>query len=381
MTGRLQEKNGKFYMVLNTYVEGKRKLKWISTGLTVKGNKKRADKMLQEAIREHESDEGVAPIDVSYSDYIRLWLHQKEQSVDIITYQGYEILTNTHILPYFDAHPVQMQDITREQVQTYIDQKAAHGRMDGKGGLSTTSLKLHKNILNQVCQLAMRNNLILRNPCEFVQMPPSKRFEHHYYSGPQIQALLACIEDDPLAPLIKVTALYGLRRSEVLGLRWDSIDFDLGTLTIKHTVSKVSTVVEKDKTKNATSRRSFPLLADVRELLLTIKAEQARNAKLLGHGYESSGYIFTWADGKPFLPDHVSHHFSALLKKHDFPHIRFHDLRHSCASLLLSQGFTLKDVQEWLGHADIKMTANVYGHLDVARKMDMGDMLQKKMVG
>ena len=85
--------------------------------------------------------------------------------------------------------------------------------------------------------------------------------------------------------------------------------------------------------------------------------------------------MFTWPDGRPYSPDYITDKFSTLLRKHDLPHIRFHELRHSCASLLLNNGFGLKDVQEWLGHSDIKMTANIYGHLDVARKQNIADRL------
>ena len=90
-------------------------------------------------------------------------------------------------------------------------------------------------------------------------------------------------------------------------------------------------------------------------------------------------YVFTWEDGHPYSPDYVSHTFHKLLKKYDLPHIRFHDLRHTCASMLLSEGYGLKDVQEWLGHSDIKMTANIYGHLDIRRKRSIANGLEQAL--
>ena len=181
--------------------------------------------------------------------------------------------------------------------------------------------------------------------------------------------------DDPIYPLVKITALYGLRRSEVLGLKWDSVDFAAGRLTIKHTVSKVTTAVCKDKTKNSSSRRSFPLSQEAREIFLSAKTEEQINRQLCGADYEENDYIFKWPNGKPFSPDYVSSHFAHLLRDKHMPHIRFHELRHSCASLLLNSGCTLKDVQEYMGHADIQMTANIYGHLDMQRKQ----LLTEKM--
>ena len=105
---------------------------------------------------------------------------------------------------------------------------------------------------------------------------------------------------------------------------------------------------------------------------------EARN--LCGKEYMENDYIFKWANGKRFSPDYVSSHFSLLLRKHNLPHIRFHELRHSCASLLLNSGYTLKDVQEYMGHADIQMTANIYGHLDHKRKMQLSETMSERLL-
>ena len=159
-----------------------------------------------------------------------------------------------------------------------------------------------------------------------------------------------------------------MRRSELLGLKWDSINYQLNRLTIKHTVSKVSKIVEKDKTKNASSYRSFPLVPEAIKIFEAAWEDQQRYRKQFGKEYVENDYVFRWPDGRSISPDYVTKHFQKLLAQNDLPHIRFHELRHSCASLLLNEGFTLKDVQEWMGHSDIKMTANIYGHLDIARK-------------
>lgn len=173
----------------------------------------------------------------------------------------------------------------------------------------------------------------------------------------------------------RVTALYGLRRSEVLGICRDCVDFEGGTVTIRRTVSKVSTVVEKNKTKNSASRRSFPMTPEIKQLLFDLKEQQKKDKKFFGKEYHVSDYVFRWPDGKPFSPDYVSDKFPKLLKEHGMPKIRFHELRHSAASNLLNMGFSLKDVQEWLGHSDIKTTANIYGHLDSKRKISMAEAL------
>ena len=376
MTGSLQIKKDKYYIVLNTYdAHGNRKPKWISTGLDVKGNKKRAEKMLRDTLREHEEREKLIKTDMLFSDAVRQWLIDSAIRVDAVTLQGYEALAKVHILPYFDDLQIKLVDVDRHVLQKYIDEKYHSGRVDGKGGLSPASLRLHKNVLYQTLTDAVLNGLIMSNPCEYVTLPQMQRYESKFYTSEQLNALLDAIKDEPIYPLIKITAVYGLRRSEVLGLKWDSVDFDAGIITIKHTVSKVSQTVEKDKTKNASSRRSFPLLPEIRKLLLDIKRQENENRKLFGKNYALNDYIFKWDDGRPYSPDFVSYKFDWLLKHYGFPHIRFHELRHSCASVLISMGFNLKDVQEWLGHSDIKMTANIYSHLDVTRKKNMADKL------
>ena len=122
----------------------------------------------------------------------------------------------------------------------------------------------------------MRHRLISTNPCELVRLPKLERREYEWYNASEINTLLETIKDEPLHPLIQTTVMYGLRRSEVLGLQWQSIDFDTNTILIRHTVSMSTKVVEKDKTKNKSSYRSFPLFPEIRELLLQLKEEEQR---------------------------------------------------------------------------------------------------------
>lgn len=379
MTGSLQVKNGKFYMVLNIYENGKRKVKWIATGLVEKGNKRKAEQMLRETLQSYDPQK---PSDeMLFSDCVRQWLGVVSRRIDPITYQGYEVLVNGHILPYFDGKRLKLQEITTATLQSFFDEKAQNGRKDGRGGLSPASLRRLKNIVNQTFAESIRNGLLSTNPCQFVILPKLERYQSSFYSAAQLQTLLDAIEGDPIHPLVHIAAIYGLRRSELLGLQWDSIDFERKLLTIQHTVAKMKTIVAKDKTKNASSRRSFPLVPEALAIFRTAKEAEEENRCLFGKGYHENPYVFKWPDGRPFAPDYVTQHFALLLKKNGLPHIRFHELRHSCASLLLNSGFTLKDVQEWMGHADITMTANIYGHLDVARKQSMADRLSNTLNG
>jgi integrase len=375
MTGSLTVKNGKYYAVLNVYENGKRKKKWICSDLPEKGNKRKAEQFLREKLAEYERMEGIVRSDVKFGDYVRVWLEHIARKVDEVTMQGYNTLAEGHILPYFDDLGLALIDVDYKVIQRYIDIKHKNGRKDGKGGLSPRSLKLHKNIINQTVNLAVQNKLLPTNPCQFVVLPKTERYETDYYTEAQVKDLCVALLDDPLLPLVKITAKFGLRRSELLGLQWDSIDFERKTLTIRHTVSKVTEVVAKDKTKNASSRRTFPLSPEDLEIFKQAKCQEEQNRIAFGSEYQENQYVFKWADGHTYSPDYVSHRFNDLLKKHNLPHIRFHDLRHSCASLLITLGWTLKDIQEWLGHSDIKMTANIYAHIAMDRKKDMAASL------
>ncbi len=379
MTGSLTVKNGKYYALLNIYENGKRKKKWICTGFIEKGNKRKAEQFLREKIREYELLEGIIYTDVLFSDYIRVWMEHIVKKVDEVTFQGYTTTANTHILPYFDKLAVTLNKIDYKILQTYMDTKYLCGRVDGKGGLSGKSLRQHKNIIKQTLDMAVKNKLIPSNPCQFVEMPSVVPYQGTFYSDKQLKQLFSALSEDPLLPLLKITTLYGLRRSELLGLQWSSIDLAGKTMTIQHTVVKIKTVVAKYKTKNKSSHRTFPLSDETVAIFKSLWEEEQQYRSLFGQEYFQSDYVFKWPDGRPYSPDYVSHRFRDLLEIHNLPRIRFHDLRHSCASVLLSMGWTLKDIQEWLGHEDIQTTANIYSHMDYTRKTGIADAITEKL--
>ena len=245
------------------------------------------------------------------------------------------------------------------------------GKLKGDGGLSVNSVRQHRTVLMQAFNFALKNRVISSNPVHGAELGSQERYEADFYSLEEAKELLSVCDNDILRPILLLTLYYGLRRSEVLGLKWSAIDFKKGTLAIKHTVVKHTTLVRKNKTKNTSSRRSFPLIDFIIPELKAIKDQQDSNKKMMGEQYFDSEYVFLWPDGRPISPDYTSQAFKKLLKKHNLREIRFHDLRHSCASILYSLGFGLKDIQEWLGHSDIKMTANIYAHLETRRKMEM----------
>ena len=303
---------------------------------------------------------------------------RKQPKIEEVTFIGYSNMARVRILPYFDKKGFYLQEINRAILQEFFDHMANEERLDGqKGKLSAKSLQRMRNIISQSLKEAVKNDLLFSNPCEYVELPKTERHEANFYNAEQLKTLFKAVEGDILEPIIKIATLYGLRRSEVLGIKWDSIDFAAKRLTIKHTVLQSKVVIYSDKTKNSTSRRSFALTDEALAIFQKAKTNEETNRSLFGSSYIENEYVFKWDTGKLIRPDYISYHFRALLKKHGLPKIRFHELRHSCASMLLDSGFTLKDVQEYMGHADIQMTANIYGHLDQGRK----DLLSNSLSG
>ena len=373
MTGSLQIKNDIYYVVLNLKDEnGKRKQKWVNTNLSVRGNKKKAERFLRETISEYENNHISDNKNVKFTDYIARWLENHKSQVDIITWQGYNSTVQKHILPYFKKLKLDLQELSPSHIQKYYYDKFKNGRRDGKGGLSARSVKLHSIVINMVLKDAAEKNLIAYNPATRAKVPTQEKvFKGNFYTVEQANKLLEVCNGELVQPIYYLTLNYGLRRSEVMGLKWSAVDFNNNMLSIKHTVVQNDTIVRKDKTKNHSSKRSYPLMDDIKEILLGLKSEQEKNRELFGNKYIENDYVFTKPDGTLIRPDFVSQKLRKLIKEHNLPYIRFHDMRHTCASILLSKGWTLKDIQEWLGHSDITITANIYTHIDITRKQEL----------
>ena len=385
MTASLRVKNDKYYVVLTHTTDGKKNQTWVSTGLSVTGNEGKARQLMLDMLGE--KSELDAPPDMLFSDAVRRWLEDVRHRVDEVTYQGYEVQARAHILPYFDDLQIRLCDVDGETLQTYINVKAKFGRSDGHGGLSAVSLRQHKNVLNQTLKLAQRDGLIQTNPADLVVMPHAAQFTGTFYTEAQMRDLLTAVKNERLYPIIYVTALYGLRRSEALGLKWDAIDFERDTITIKHIVTNAKIdgkceIVCADRAKTKSSLRSLPLVSNIREKLLALREQQKENRRVCGNCYSKKydGYVFVDAMGNIFNPRSVTANFSKLLELKGLRHIRFHDLRHSCASLLLANDVPMKQIQEWLGHSDISTTANIYSHLDYKSKLMSANVMDNILI-
>ena len=247
--------------------------------------------------------------------------------------------------------------------------------MRERGVSANTVIHRHANI-HKALKYAVKIGLINSNPSDRIERPKKEKFVGSIYNQEELEQLFEVVKGDPIELAVILGAFYGLRRSEVVGLKWNAIDFKQKTITIRHTVTQVtldgkSQIIQKDRTKTKSSYRSLPLIPPFEELLYRLKAQQEMNRKMCGKGYcnDFREYIYVNEIGELIKPGYITQHFPLVLKKNGLRKIRFHDLRHSCASLLYANGVSLKEIQEWLGHSDISTTSNIYTHLDFSSKI------------
>ena len=366
-TGCLFESNGIWQMRAFHYESGKRKSQSKSTRLSIKGNKKRAQVMLDDWLEE--LNEQTAPIaEVGFFEYLMEWLEAYKHAIENITYANYKDIMTRYLGDQREAI-IPLRDITPMHIQ------ALYNRLIDRGLSPNTVLKLHANIRKGL-QYAYTINMLPANPADKVMLPKKKRYAASFYDEQQIVQLLELSADEVIYPVILLAAFYGLRRSEVLGLKWDAVDFDGGMIHIRNTVVEYMRIVEeKEQTKTKASYRTLPLTTEIADYLKQLQRTQQANRELLGSAYIENDYVCKRENGEAFLPNYVTIRFLKIIRKHGMPEIRFHDLRHSAASLLLANGFSLKEIQEYLGHGDISTTANIYSHLLFQSKQNMADRM------
>lgn len=377
MNASLAVKKDRYYAVLNYKDKsGKWRKKWIALGLPVRDNRRKAEAMLPALMEKYKHLEQLElPANAMFGEYALEWLERRKTQVELSTFERYDGQTRTHLIPYFGTK--KLLDITPRDISEFYAYKAKSGRADGKGGaLSHTTMRSISSLLRRILQQAVIEGLLMRNPADGIPLQTkSKEREYVFLNKDEANALLKAFEGELIHELVFVTLYYGLRRSEVLGLRWQDIDFEHDTLTIQHTVVKNLTIVEKDSTKTASSNATFALIPQVKEVLLNLRKKQDEYREICKECYHETGYVFTQEDGTMIRPDSLTRRFEQVLKKNKLKPMRFHDLRHSTASMLFDLGWDIKAIQTWLRHADIETTGNIYTHISNERKRIMSTEL------
>ena len=368
VAGHLQEKNGIYYMVLSyPSANGKRKNKWISTKLPVKGNKKKAEKMLAEVRQTFVPVEKPMDAEINFSDYMLQWLQIVKPTVATTTYASYSSIVQKIVVPYFEKKAIPLAELKAIDIQAFYFKHLER--------VSARTVIHYHTLLHRALKYAVKIELIDANPVDKVDRPKAAPFVGSFYDSAEVQKLFEAAKGSKFEIPIFLGAFYGLRRSEAIGLKWDAIDFQNDTITIRHTV--VSCYIDgkqvqkaQDITKTKSSMRTLPLIPAFKELLLHKQKQQNEFQRMCGKSYNKDylGYICVDEMGRLLSPHYLTEAFAKLLKKHGLRKIRYHDLRHSCASLLLANGVPMKQIQEWLGHSDFSTTANVYAHLECNSK-------------
>jgi len=300
--------------------------------------------------------------------YLGRWLRESAgPTTRAKTRQGYGVIVSRHLVPALGRAP--LAKLSPDQVQAMLNAKVA-------AGLSPQSVRNIHAVLRRALNQAHRWGLVPRNVATLVDLPRAVRYEAPAIAPEQARAILAAMQGDRLEALVTLTLATGLRQGEALALRWSDVDLDTGSLTVRRALSRVGGEVRFDEPKTTRSRRTVAIPASVIGVLRAHRKQQAQEQLWAGSRWQEYGLLFTSSIGTPMTGGDVTKRFQVLLRAAELPRLRFHDLRHGCASLLLAQGVHPRVVMEQLGHSTITLTMNVYSHVipalqrDAAERMD-----------
>ena len=315
-------KNGKYYAVLNyKNAGGQRKTKWISLGLSEKGNKRKAEAELARLRAEFEppKEAGDLSSDMLFADYLLEWLEIAKGRLAHATYGAYQGLLKSTIVHYFRKKKLTLRELEARHLQMFYSEMLRR---------VTPNTVIHYHaVIHSALKYAVKTDMLIQNVADKVDRPRKNSFQPVFLSADEMQKMFEALRGTKLELPVLVAAFYGLRRGEVVGLKWDAIDFEQGTISVKRTVT--STII-----------------------------------------------VFVDELGERMRVEYLTNAFPKFLESHGLRRMRFHDLRHSCASLLLANGVPLKHIQEWLGHSDFTTTANIYAHLDYKSKITSAQAME-----
>jgi len=351
-----------YTIVLNLGVDpsnGKRKQQWVS----VKGTKKDAEKKLAELLNQLDNGNFMKPSKTTLGEFLERWLKDYAWSnLAPRTAEGYEHIIRRHLIPSLGN--IALTQLKPEHLQRYYSEKLSEDRCDGKGALSPRTVKHHHVTLHTALESALKWGLLSRNPADAIDPPRCQRPEWHILSEDDIHTVLEAAKKTPYYALFYLALYTGMRRSELLALRWCDIDLFLCQVYVTRTLHQLrgGEIIYRVP-KTAKGRRMIALSPSAALVLREQQEKQEVERAMLGIPLKDAALVFSQLDGKPLLPDSVTHAWIKLVRRTGFEGIRLHDARHSHASLMLKQGTHPKIVQERLGHASIQITLDTYSHV------------------
>lgn len=375
VTASLQIRNGIYQAVLSYKKNEKWETKWKSTGIkAIKGNKKKAENKKEEIrkkFQEEINSDNIDNEDILFIDYMKKWLKMISSSVEPTTLNGYQGVINGRMTDYFKNTKITLQNIKPKHIQEFYQYLL-------DDGLCGNTVKHYHANIRKALQYAMKTDIILSNPADKVDLPKIEEYKPKFYTSDEVKTLLNEVIGTKLEIPVMIDCFYGFRRSEVIGLKWSAVDFENDTITIDHTITQINgKLIIRDKTKTKSSKRTLPLEPIVKSFLIELKEKQKNNRELCGDSYNKDYLEYICVDncGNIIRPDYVTETFLKLLKRKNLKIIRFHDLRHTCASILLKNGANMKEIQAWLGHSNYNTTANLYAHLDSSSVNNTGKVM------
>jgi integrase len=330
VAGHLTLKNGKYYAVLNyKNAGGQRKTKWISLGLSEKGNKRKAESELARLRAEFEPPKEVGDLssDMLFADYLLEWLEIAKGRLAHATYGAYQGLLKSTIVPYFRKKKLTLRELEARHLQMFYSEMLRR---------VTPNTVIHYHaVIHSALKYAVKTDMLIQNVADKVDRPRKNSFQPVFLSADEMQKMFEALRGTKLELPVLVAAFYGLRRGEVVGLKWDAIDFEQGTISVKRTVT--STIIdgkyqefEQQSAKTKSSLRTLPLIGSFREYFMQVKEAQELNKQVCGncYNYEYDGFVFVDELGERMRVEYLTNAFPKFLESHGLRRMRFHDLRH-----------------------------------------------------
>ena len=340
-------------------VTGKRRQK----SQTVKGTKRDAERALREVLLSLEQGSYVKPNKITLGELLRQWLKEyASMNTTDRTQESYTSIIERHLIPALGR--VSLVDLQAQHIQSYYGKKLSDGRADGKGGLSARSVVYHHRILSNALDYAVKMGLVVRNVAKVVEPPRVARVTMQTLSLEEVTQFLDVARETDYYVYFATLLYTGLRRGELLALRWRNLDLRSGELSVVETAYRLGSGEYRIKEpKTQQSRRTVILPSSLVELLKVYRFDQELLRIQLGISLNADDFVFIRPDGSPINPNAVTLAFHRIIKKAGLRRIRIHDSRHTHATLMLKAGIHPKVVSERLGHANIGITLDIYSHV------------------
>ncbi len=375
MRGSIQKRGKQCWRLvfdLERGLDGKRRQKVVS----FKGPKRDAEAELSRILAEIKNGGFVDLGNVTVAEYLGRWIEHVATRTSDKTQERYEEIVRLALVPYLGR--IKLSKLRPIDIQGFYTEALKSGRIKREGGLSARTVLHYHRILSQSLKQAVKWQLLTRNPADAVDPPKPERQEMIALDEDQTAILIEKTMNSSLYMPVLLALTTGMRRGEVLALRWCDVDLNRATLSVTQTLEKTRKGGLRFKQpKTQKSRRSISLPSIMVDALKKHRVEQAELYLKIGQGWDEVGLVCTKLAGEPIDPNTLTGGFANLVRKTNIPKVRFHDLRHTHATQLLREGIHPKVAQERLGHTSISVTLDLYSHVmpgmqeDAASKVDI----------